>query len=638
MCGIAGYVGTIRPNPIEAMLESIGHRGPDDSGYFEGAGVAVGNTRLAIIDRSGGHQPMVDPSGRYVLVYNGELYNFAEIKEKLTQKGFRFRTRSDSETVLYAYMHYGEKCLEHFNGMYAFAIWDCQEKELFLARDRSGEKPLYYSCCGNTFIFGSEIKTLLKSSLVPTSIDLAALNSLLTFRYIPGNDTLLSAVKRCPPAHTMRIKNGRVSLKRYWELPHDTDYEHSLDRAAQQFNDLLVESIKMRLISDVPVGMFLSGGVDSQLVASIISQLGKASEIISFTASFAGSAHSEEASARKLAQSTGFSNQHFLVEPSDLQLLPRLTFFLDDPVLDPIIVPTYLLAKKASAHVKVVLTGEGADEILGGYVHQAALPKYMRIRDKLPRYVARWMSQTSQKIPIWVFDLFFDYPESIGPEGRQRFGKLVDEGYSRLGSYLRFVSLFSDEERQGLLQGHYRSVGECLAAELESQKGYFESLIRTEFKYWLPGNILNKQDKLTMAASIEGRSPYLDHRLITFCAALPSRFKRFRGANKWLLRYVAEQLHGISPRKKVPFYMPITYAYRNEFKNIIETYLSEKRTRGRQLFDFEFVSQQMRSFGEPNMLRDKQLIALAMVEMWCDHFLGKALSESFYPLEKARSG
>jgi asparagine synthase (glutamine-hydrolysing) len=614
---------------LEKMTRCLRHRGPDFEGFYNRDFVGFGHTRLSIIDLSvAGNQPMASDDEKMWILYNGEVYNYKAIRNELTQKGYSFRSNTDTEVVLKSYQHWGTACLDKLNGMFAFAVWDEREKALFLARDRLGIKPLYYYHSDKTFAFASEVKALIEHDKIEREINFGALNSYLTFRYVPAPDTIFKRILKFPPAHYMLIRDGKISMTRYWDFEFDIDDTLSAEQWEEEFYELLKDSVSKRLMSDVPLGVYLSGGVDSTSITGLMHQLDH-SPIKTFSIGF-GTESDESHVARKVANTFQTSHKEFLVTPDDFSKLPEIIWHLDEPFGDIVILPVFLLSHCAKDSVKVVLTGEGGDELLGGYVHQKTLARLGRSRDLLSARGMKLLAGLVRLFPVKFLDFWLQYPASMGPKGKERLVRLLMCADDEVQSYLNFASVFTEEEKSNLLSPALKdSITASGEREWEDRlrrnvsgndRNYFNRLIRQEFDSWLPDNILFKQDRLTMGNSIEGRVPFLDHRIVEFCARLPLRLK-MRGTDKYLIRRTARRRIYNSPDNiKRPFFMPLTEAFEKPYQQLIDKYLLNGRSKPSGWWNDAAVRELVGNRKRSPFIYDKQIMILILWQMWAEVF------------------
>ncbi len=562
------------------------------------------------------------------IVYNGEVYNYRTIREELTKNGHSFRSNCDTEVVLKSYKQWGAKCLDRFNGMFAFAIWDEADKTLFLARDRLGIKPLYYCDSERTFAFASEIKALLECDGFPRDINFGAFDSYLTFRYTPGPDTIFEHIRKFPPAHYMLIRDGQTAMTRYWDFEFDIDDTVSPQEWEEGFYDLLKDSVEKRLISDVPLGVFLSGGVDSTSITGLMHQL-EHNPIETFSIGF-GTEMDELGSAQKVANHFQTSHKDFIVRAEDFSRLHEIVWYLDEPFGDIVILPTFFLSHHAKHSVKVVLTGEGGDELLGGYVHQRSLEKLHRACELLSPWGLSLLARVASLFPVKLLDFWFNYPASMGLKGKERLVGLLQCANDEVKSYLNFASVFTPEEKSRLLAPAVKNrLAELGEREWENRlrlnmrrndRHFFNRLIRQEFDAWLPDNILFKQDRLTMGNSIEGRVPFLDHRIVEFCARLPVRLKT-RGENKYMIRRTARRrIYKRSDNVKRAFMMPLTGIFEKPYQQLINKYLLDQESKSAGWWNGEIVRELVGNRKRSPLVYDKQIMVLILWQMWAEAF------------------
>jgi asparagine synthase (glutamine-hydrolysing) len=635
MCGIAGIFlqnnSHVSSEDLEDMCDVIRHRGPDDKGQYIDGSVGLGHRRLKIIDLSlKAHQPMSNEDRTVWIVFNGEIYNFLELSQKLRAKGHRFISQSDTEVAVHAYEEYGEDCINHFNGMFAFAVWDKKNRKLFLARDRLGIKPLYYTCQGGKFLFASEIKSILQDKTVKRNLNFEAIDNYLTFRYVPGEETFFSEIKKLPPAHCLVIRERGFIKRSYWSIDLNLQHENRRDKLSyvEEFADILNDSIKLRLRSDVPIGVYLSGGLDSSSITAIVRSVGYRIKY-AFNMGF-GLESDENIYAEELARRLGVDNYYnALVNPDDFDLLPEIIWHLEEPVGDAIIIPSYLLAKLASDQVKVVLTGEGADELLAGYIQQEVLFKADHLKRYAPALVRSILSQLVKIAPVMLLNHCFQYPSSIGREGKERLVQFLNAIDNKAESYLIIASLFSNRDKQELYSENFKSylnksniINDIRIFLNSNTHSLFKRLLLQEFRYWLPCNILHKQDKLMMANSVEGRVPFLDHRLVEFIMKVPVDLFRNNTQNKIILRRAVKDLlpKRIRTRKKQAFFMPLGGKFQNRFLQLAHEYLNKDRLRSTGLINYKYIEQILGEVDNSALIYHKQLMALIILEIWFDVF------------------
>ncbi|MBU0516626.1 MAG: asparagine synthase (glutamine-hydrolyzing) [Proteobacteria bacterium] len=626
MCGICGFVGRGDEGVLAAMVDALAHRGPDDRGvYFDPeARIGLGHTRLSIIDPSpSGHQPMATADGDVWITYNGELYNHLELRRVLEDK-YRFQSRCDTETLLWAYVEWGPACLERCNGMFALAVWDARVGRLWLARDRLGIKPLYYWTQGENFRFASEVKALAAAPDFRPELDAQAADCFLRLRYVRQPRTLLSGVQALEPGRTLTWERGRSKVQSYWCLDWGRRDVTDRDEAAERFEGLLSDSVRLRLMSDVPLGTFLSGGLDSTTITALAA--GHASgPVQTFSVGFEG-APGELPFAEEAARLLGAGHDPLLCRVDDFLQLPEVVAAMDLPVGDAVIVPMYLLSRRARESVKTVLTGEGADELLMGYAHQNQLVSLARISGwlRLPGLTGL-IALSARLLPPRFWERFFAYGASLGRAGVERMILLLKEARSRVRSYLNFASLFTDEERRRLyagplaaLAGREAPAGFNPDVLADPTAPHYRSLLRHEMEGWLPDNILMKQDGLTMANSIEGRVPFLDHRLVEEVVRWSPRVFAALAGQKRILRSMLERRHPDLPRRaKEAFRFDIDDQYRPTMLELASEYLFTNSRVTKGLIEPGPIDWWVDELDASPFLRSKQLVGLLVFELWC---------------------
>lgn len=628
MCGICGFRSRSAIS-LETMLGAISHRGPDGNGIFRDGDISLGHTRLAIIDVAGGSQPMRSPDGTVTLVFNGEIYNFKTLRAELVCQGHQFRTSSDTEVLLAMYMAFGTGMLSHLEGMFAFVIHDSRTDLLFGARDRFGIKPFYYTWNNGTFAFASEIKALLAAGACRPVGNPTAAALYLTLRYIPGPQTAFADVMSLPPG-TFFTQRGehQPRLETYWQLPNTDQTQLNEKQAQEHFDDLLRRAVDSHLISDVPLGAFLSGGVDSTTITAIMAGLGH-SPLETFTVDFRGE-QSETTEAVRTARHFGCGQHTVLVPPESFGLFPELLYHLDAPFGDSILLPLYLLCLEAAKHVKVVLSGDGADETMLGYIHHETLAGLTSPLVRMVSPVLSLLSRLIPLVPVGALDRAFHYPDSMGTLGRARLARLLAEVGSPGRAYLLFASVFEEDERLALL-GPRLADGEATARSdffdplrrtIDTAPDPLEAAYRHDLRYWLPDNILMKLDRMTMAVGIEGRVPFLDDRFANFIVSLPRSLKLRTGQGKHPLRQYFNANINIPGRpqgRKKAFYFPLQGAYGKALGALVNRYLSPESI-DPAILDPGAVARIVSRAETSPLLGFKQLFTLLGFQMWQERF------------------
>ena len=618
MCGIYGALSNDPARPVElALLERMGdvltHRGPDGGGLHRDGPLGMGMRRLSIIDLVGGDQPMANEDGSVWVVFNGEIYNYRELTADLRSRGHRFATASDTEVLVHLYEEYGERCVEPLRGMFAFAIWDAPRRSLLLARDRLGIKPLYYAATHQGVLFGSELKALLQSSWLPRRLDQRALVSYLQYGYVPDPLSILEGVAKLPPGHTLLIQDGRPGHpRRYWQAaPFFRDAGTAVPEAvaADALWSRLEDAVQSHLVSDVPVGAFLSGGLDSSTVVAIMAHA-SSMPIKTFSVGFREDRYNELPYARQVAQQFGTEHHELLVEPNDLKVLDELLAGFDEPFADSSAIPTYLVSRLARQHVKVVLSGDGGDEIFAGYE---------RYRVDHRRRHLGLLGNVGLGAPLRAIG-------TLLPVGLGR-NTLHNLSLPRTRRYLDSMSLFPPRAVQDLLGPRGGASAFDLEALADPELDPLSRLQDLDINSYLPGDILTKVDRMSMASSLEARVPLLDHRLVEFACGLPTDLRMRSGVSKYLLK---RALHGRIPpellaRPKQGFGVPLE----SWFSGSIRGFFRDQLGKGLRLAEIGIVRgkvQALQDLFEQTGRRDycDRLWALVVLDRAVQRLLGPA--------------
>jgi asparagine synthase (glutamine-hydrolysing) len=611
MCGIAGFNWEDQ-ELIKRMSSILVHRGPDGEGIYTDTGISLGHRRLSIIDlSSAGAQPMANKEGDLTITYNGEIYNFQEIREKLKEKGYRFKSNTDTEVLLYGYQQWGEKVLERLNGMFAFAIWDDRKKRLFVARDRFGIKPLYYFWDGKRFVFGSEIKAILLHN-IKRKVNKSVAKDYLNLRYMPGEKTLFQGIKKLLPGHYMILKDNELQIEEFWNYPLPESRKDK--NAVKEVKRIFGRSARKRLISDVPVGVYLSGGLDSAAITGMVAGI-KEDPVKTFSVGFDYNDKVDELTkAKEVAQYFQTDHQEIIVDGPISGMLPRILWHLDMPHGDPVIIPQFKLSESASKKVKVVLSGEGADETFGGYVQY----KKMLQLQKLQRIPSALMNFGVKNTPVKVFDQLFDYPSSIGEKGKEKVQDLVACKDDMEKAYGSFVSILSNKDRKEML------TFEGKESSVMFQKGrlpLLNQMLYYDSKTWMPNYVLHINDRMTMANSIEGRVPFLDHTLVEYGNNLHPSLKIKSGVNKWVVREAMKKVLPTSNTKKHAFFTPLDKWYKEELKDLMEQMFTPQKVRERGYFDHDVIKKIWENYNKSKLLYGKQMFTLLNFELWHRMFI-----------------
>jgi asparagine synthase (glutamine-hydrolysing) len=615
MCGIAGALvgpaSALTLAHLEGMLEAIAHRGPDGHGSCEistgdGRRVLLGHRRLAIIDPEGAKQPMRDAAAGLTLTFNGEIYNFRSLRAELEGHGYRFTRDSDTEVLLRAWQHWGEGVVDRLRGMFAFAIWDSARACLFLARDRFGEKPLFLLEDGADLYFASEIKALLKLPRARPGVDLEAVWDYLAYRYVPGPRTLLSGIRKLAPGTCATWRRGVLTERRYWIAPDRQAGAQSAGGSAEAFLERLDDAVKLQMVSDVPFGAFLSGGIDSSTIVALMTRHNP--NVKTFSVGFSEGAYSELGYARAVARHFETDHHELVVRPEDMiAQLPALVAFRDAPVTEPSDIPIHLLARAAAKSVKMVLTGEGSDEVLGGY------PKHV-----FERFAAPW-----QRVPGFV-----------------RHGLVAPLARSLPYRFRRAKTAITNLNIEDWPERYARWFGACSRSERESLtvlrgNGFVHSPLQPPFDAdpdastlrrilycdqtsWLPDNLLERGDRMTMAASIESRVPFLDHELAGYVSSLPDHCRVNGFETKSILRRAARSLipRPILERPKVGFRVPVNEWFRGPMRGYLREHLLSGDSRTRAYYNAESLDRAVAEHLDGRQNHEKLLWSLLNLEIW----------------------
>jgi asparagine synthase (glutamine-hydrolysing) len=563
MCGIAGFVtrtpGASPDSVIARMTDAIRHRGPDASGYYRDPFASLGHRRLSIIDVAGGHQPMCNEDGALRITYNGEIFNHADLRPALEQAGHHYRTRCDTETILHAYEQYGPDCVTRFRGMFAFAIWNINTRTLFCARDRLGKKPLYYYWDGRLFAFASEIKALLAHPAISPRFEESLLSEYLNFGYCSGERTLFSGIRKLMPGHWLRLSPEQPEIRQYWEIPCMVGQVVSPAKSRDdqswiaECRTRLEEAVRTRLMSDVPLGMFLSGGVDSSAIAALMKPMSKG-PVKTFAVGYRERAFSELSYARQVAEKIGTEHHEVVIGRGDFfNALPHLIWHEDEPISWPSSVSLYFVSRLAAEQVKVVLTGEGSDELFAGYARYRTYilnRRFMRAYGAVPSPLRNALRSAIANTRLLSGNMRRKLRHSVLGRGEDLEALYLDN----------FYSAFSRAEQQRLLAAPFDGTYDSYLHYWNSQPnaGLLPRMLYADQKTYLV-ELLMKQDQMSMACSIESRVPFLDHEFVEFAATVPDRMKLRGGVGKYILKRAVEDIlpHDIVYRKKMGFPTPL---------------------------------------------------------------------------------
>lgn len=623
MCGIAGIVsasGAVDEPTIHEMCQQIVHRGPDDEGIFVKDGAGLGMRRLSIIDLAGGHQPLFNEDGSVGIVFNGEVYNFPDLRPELEQQGHVFRTHSDTEVIVHLYEQYGAGCVEKLRGMFAFAIYDSNKRRLLLARDRLGKKPLHYALSNGRLLFASEMKSILAvAPELAAAIDQRALLHYMLMGYIPDPETAFEKIRKLPPGHILEYENGHVSVRGYWDLPEFGTHEPESEEAClEELEYRLEEAVRIRLISDVPLGAMLSGGTDSSTVVALMARLGSA-PVKTFSIGFRHADFNEAEHARVVAQKFGTDHHELILEPDVVQTVEELTRSMEEPFGDSSMLPTYYVSRLARQHVTVALSGDGGDELFAGYERYR-----VHLHDRAIPYMPAWAGKFYRTavhplVPYAIPGRNLAYSMSLPWQERYLEGVTIQP-------FLREMDLLTDDFQATAAGGMeplqpFRS---CL--EVAQAKDPLSRLLYLDTKTYLPGDILTKVDRMSMLTSLEARVPILDHKFVEWVVGLGAGWKMQKQSQKYIFRKLARRLgvpDSVLDRKKQGFGLPLVHWMRNELKDMVLGTLLDSRTLQRGYLNPAGVRRLLSEHFQKRRDHSPRIWRLMMFELWHRNFLEK---------------
>jgi len=614
MCGICGFNWSDR-SLVDDMADIMTHRGPDQQGSFVDDGISLGHSRLSIIDLSDrGNQPMGNEDGSIQIVYNGEIYNFKELRDILEKHGHNFVSSTDTEVIVHAYEEWGVECVKRFRGMFAFAIWDSNKKQLFLARDRIGIKPLYYYFDSGEFMFASEIKAILLNPAVKREVNPKSLYYFMGYEYVPTPFTLFNGIKKLPPAHTLLFQNNKIKLTRYWDLYFSTA-EGNESYLSDEIYNLLQESVLLRLISDVPLGAFLSGGIDSSAIVGLMSQM-RDEPVKTFTIGYEDESYSELEYARQVADLFGTDHKEIIVDPNSVEYFDKTVWYLDEPMTDPSLIPEYIFCREAKKYVTVCLSGAGGDEAFLGY----------------DRFVASKMDHFYRIIPEILRKNFISKIVDMLPPQPQKKGainvvkRFIDGSNLPLeGQHMRWQYFSSKNDEKLLYKGTLRHMSENIDPFEHINKYYLTCNLNDqvareqymEINSFLVDNVLVKADRMGMANALEVRVPYLDHNFLELCATIPGSMKLKGLTTKYIFKKSMLRLlpKDIVYRKKHGFSFPIKNWLRNELKEYMRDMLNNSEII-RENFDLYYLNKLVEQHLRGTQNHSHRLWALMNLELW----------------------
>lgn len=629
MCGICGKLNfninnEVDKGLIKKMCDTLAHRGPDDEGYYINKNMGLGMRRLSIIDLNTGHQPISNENQKIWIVFNGEIYNYKELKQDLIKKGHQFKTGSDTETIVHLYEEYDVDCLKLLRGMFAFAIWDEVKSRLFLARDRVGKKPLIYTAANNSIIFASELKAIIQDNSVKKEVDFDALDQYMSFQFVPAPYTIFKGINKLPPASYLLCEKGNIFVKRYWELDFNNKIIMSEDEYAEGILRELEEAVKLRVISDVPLGALLSGGIDSSAVVAIMARLSD-KPIKTFSIGFEEEKYSEIKYARIVAEQFKTEHHEFIVKPNIIEILPELAWYYDEPFADKSAVPSYYVAKEAGRHLKVVLNGDGGDEAFAGYGRYdfrnniaSLLPSSLKVQ--LMRQTIKNYFKISDKNKLF-----------------SKMIKKIALNQFPVSRSIIFPEFFSGREKYNLYNHNIidplnNSISSKINELLNGAKDIKEpidAMINIDFNHYLSGDLLVKMDIASMANSLEARSPFLDHKLLEFSMKIPCSFKIKNGARKYILKRALSDIlpDGILNRNKMGFSIPLIYWLRNELKGFAYQTILNNSDGIKQFFNLNYVKLLLDEHASGRKNHALRIWSLIVFEMWYRRFMKGNIKE-----------
>jgi asparagine synthase (glutamine-hydrolysing) len=631
MCGIAGIVsadgGGVQSGTIHHMCQQILHRGPDDEGIYVKDGTGLGMRRLSIIDVEGGHQPVFNEDRTAWIVFNGEIYNFPELRPELEQRGHHFRTHSDTEVIIHLYEEYGAECVQHLRGMFAFAIYDERKRSLLLARDRLGKKPLHYAFIHQRLLFGSEIKSILAVAPELAAINQQALMQYMLMGYIPDPATAFKNIHKLAPGHLLEFANGQTRIHQYWDLPEFGTYQPASEEAClQELEHRLEEAVRIRLISDVPLGAMLSGGTDSSTVVALMAR-NSSSPVKTFSVGFSHADFNEAEYARIVAQKFGTDHHELILDPNVVDTVETLTESLEEPFGDSSMLPTYYISRLARESVTVALSGDGGDELFAGYQRYR-----IHLQDRSFDWIPQWAGKT--------------YREQIHPRlpyalpGRNLAYSVSLPWQQR---YLEGVTIQAFIREMGLLSGDFQKAASAGQGPLDPLRSFLDKanahdplsrVLYLDTKTYLPGDILSKVDRMSMLTSLEARCPILDHKFVEWVAALRPEWKMRGRSQKYIFRKLAERVgvpSEVLHRKKQGFALPLVHWMRSELKELVLSTLLDTRTLQRGYLNPSGVRRLLEEHFHGRRDHSPRIWRLMMFELWHRNFLERLTKGSTNP-------
>ncbi len=629
MCGIFGFSGFVEKGLLSRMGDSLAHRGPDGRGSCEDEPhrFFMGMRRLSIIDLDGGSQPIYNEDRSLAVCFNGEIYNYIELHDQLVEKGHIFRTRSDTEVIVHAYEEWGKDCVKQFNGMFAFALHDSRTGDTFFSRDRCGQKPFYYHQSNGRFVFASEVKAILECASVPRACNVPAIDAYLALRYVPEPRTMFEGIFTLPAAHSLLLrKDSSVTIERYWDVPIFEGRYPSESELLDETEAMLRNAVRLTMRSDVPVGGYLSAGVDSSLLVALMTE--SSDKVNTYSIGF-NSPVDETHDAAETARLLGTSHHEIQCAPEDFDLLPKVVWHMDRPVGDALIMAFYKLAEGAARDLKVIISGEGADEIFAGYSFQNVIQVAEWYHQTVPGFLHQRVAMPALRaLPVDFLNQFFIFPAKLGQQGKAR---LVDfmGGYRRRNlfeNYVALKTLWPRSARAAAYAPQFKEIAtdKWVPPVRDNSGAFLDRLLKIQWDEWLQDWCIIRQDKNTMAHSLEIRLPFLDHNLIELAFRVPPRLKNNGLRDKIIERKIAAKLlpRQVTHRKKNPFFLPMEFFFEHpQIRRLIAETLNEDQVRRRGYFEPAYIKNLLRMMETREFIHLKQVMALVILELWHKIFI-----------------
>lgn len=626
MCGIAGIVSSsgsgVQSETIHRMCQQIVHRGPDDEGVFVHGGAGLGMRRLSVIDLAGGHQPIFNEDRSAWIVFNGEVYNFPDLRPELESKGHVLKTHSDTEVILHLYEEYGAECVQKLRGMFGFAIYDEKKRSLLLVRDRLGKKPMHYALHKGQLYFASEMKSILAVAPELAEINQRALLHYMLMGYVPDPETAFRNIHKLPPGHLLEFTNGKISIRQYWDLPEFGTYQPASEEAClEELEQRLQEAVRIRLISDVPLGAMLSGGTDSSAVVALMARV-SSSPVKTFSIGFRHADFNEAEYARVVAQKFGTDHHELILDPNVVQTVEELTSSLEEPFGDSSMLPTYYISRLARQHVTVALSGDGGDELFAGYDRYR-----IHLQERAFRHLPNWAGKLYRRtihplVPYGIPGRNLAYSVALPVEERYLEGVTIQ-------GFIREMDLLNQDFQRSAAAGEDQLAPMRCLLEKAHAKDPLSRVLYLDTKTYLPGDILTKVDRMSMLTSLEARVPLLDHKFVEWVAALRPEWKMQQHTQKYIFRKLAQRVgvpDAVLNRKKQGFALPLVHWMRNELKEMVLGTLLDSTTLQRGYLNPKGVRQLVQEHFDGRRDHSPRIWRLMMFELWHRNFLGRLKS------------